>query len=159
MPRVQPIPEQYTTITPALVVPDVAAARDWYQQAFDAAEYTHLNSPDGTRVIQSHLRIGDAMLILNEQAPDAALYPPLSYGGTPVTIHLYVTDVDTLWRKLMGLKVTVIFPLQDVYWGDRFGKVADPFGHHWSVASRRRDLKPKEIQERAEKIFGIHKEE
>ena len=159
MPRVNPIPEHFTSITPALVVPDVAAAREWYQRAFHATEHAHLNSADGARVIQAHLRIGDAMFTLNEQAPDAGLYPPLSYGGTPVTIHLYVADVDALWRDVMALQVTVLFPLQDVYWGDRYGKFADPFGHHWSVASRRRDLKPEEIQERAEKIFGIHQEE
>lgn len=152
--KVKPVPEGFHTLTPYLVVQGAAAAIDFYKQAFGAEEHSRTLAADGVSIAHAELQIGDSLLLLCDQLPSAGINSPAVLGGSPVTLHLYVKDVDSLWRQALDAGVRVLFPLQDTYWGDRYGKVIDPFGHCWSLASRTRDLTPEEIAERAAAVFG-----
>jgi uncharacterized glyoxalase superfamily protein PhnB len=153
--KINPVPEGFHTITPVLVVQGAAAAIEFYKRAFGAEECARTLGPDGVSIVLAELRIGDSKLLLCDEFPAVGSRSPLALSGSPVTMHLYVRDVDTLWRQALEAGVHVLMPLEDAYWGDRYGKVADPFGHHWSLASRRRDLSAEEIAERAKTAFGL----
>jgi len=152
--KVNPIPRGYHTVTPFLVVQDANAAIEFYKNAFGAEEHGRILGVDGVSIAQAELQIGDSLILLSDELPSIGIRSPLAVGGSSVTIHLYVRDVDSLWIQALQAGVQVLFPLQDVYWGDRYGKVVDPFGHYWSLASRRRKLSPEEIAERAKAAFG-----
>lgn len=152
--KVNPIPRGYHTVTPFLVVQDANAAIEFYKNAFGAEEHGRILGIDGVSIAQAELQIGDSLILLSDELPSIDIRSPLAFGGSSVTIHLYVRDVDSLWMQALQAGVQVLFPLQDVYWGDRYGKVVDPFGHYWSLASRRRKLSPEEIAERAKAAFG-----
>ena len=152
--KVNPIPRGYHTVTPFLVVQDANAAIAFYKNAFGAEEHGRILGIDGVSIAQAELQIGDSLILLGDELPSIDVRSPLAFGGSSVTIHLYVRDVDSLWIQALQAGVQVLFPLQDVYWGDRYGKVVDPFGHYWSLVSRRRKLSPEEIAERAKAAFG-----
>lgn len=141
------VPEDFHTITPHLVVNGVGAAIDWYSAAFGAHELLRNMAPDGTSVMHSELLLGDSRFFVVDEFPSAA--SPKSLGGTPVTLHLYVEDVDALFDRAVAAGATVLLPVADQFWGDRYGMLTDPFGHRWSIASRIEDLSPKALQERA----------
>lgn len=154
MPEVDPVPEDFHTITPHLVVRDADRAIDFYERAFGARELYRNLAPDGHSIIHSELPIGDSRLFINEEFPDYGQHSPRHYGGSAVTLHLYVADVDALFNRAVdtGTKVTV--PLADQFWGDRYAKVRDPFGHEWSLASRIEDLAPETVHQRAHAAFN-----
>lgn len=138
------------SVSPHLVVDDAAAAIDFYVKAFDATELGRVPHPDGRRLVHAALQINGAMIMLNDDFPemtDGKSTTPTSLGGTPVTIHLTVADVDAKFQKAIDAGATVVAPLEDQFWGDRYGMVRDPFGHQWSLGQPVREVSFEEIQE------------
>lgn len=150
-----PIPEGFHTITPHLVVKGASEAIVFYKRAFGAEELGRMPfpGPDGqVKIGHAELRIGDSRLFLADEFPGQGATGPV--GGSPVTIHLYVTDADTAFERAVAAGATVTMPLADMFWGDRYGQLVDPFGHHWSIAAHLEDLTPEQMQERMAAAFG-----
>lgn len=143
--NVKAVPDGMHTITPHLVCRDAAAAIAFYQKAFGAVELTRLPGPQG-KLLHALLRIGDSPLMLVDEFPDWGALGPQSLKGSPVTIHLYVEDVDAAVERAVAAGARLTMPVADMFWGDRYGTVEDPFGHRWSIATHIRDLSPEEIQ-------------
>ena len=152
--KVSPIPEDFRTITPHLVVKGVARAVEFYRQAFGAEELYRNLAPDGVSIIHSELLLGDSRFFINDEFPDHGVLAPDPARGSSITLHLYVPDVDAFYQRAVAAGAEVIFPLADCFWGDRYAIVRDPFGHRWSVASRIEDLSPADIQARAKAFFA-----
>lgn len=148
---VKPIPEGMHRVTPYLTVKDAPAAIEFYQRAFGAVELQRIPGADG-RLLHASLKIGDSTLMMSEEFLEFGGKGPLALGGSPVSIHLYVEDVDAAWEQATAAGCEVTMPLEDTFWGDRFGSLRDPFGHLWSLASRVRDLAPEEVREAAANI-------
>lgn len=137
------------SLSPHLVVDDAAAAIEFYAKAFDAVELGRVPSPDG-RLVHAAVQINGAMVMLNDDFPemcDGKRSTPTALGGTPVTIHLTVSDVDARFQQAVDAGATVVMPLADQFWGDRYGVVQDPFGHQWSLGQPLREVSYEEIQE------------
>ena len=147
---VRPIPEGYHSVTPALLVRGGAQAIDFYTRAFGARELGRMPAPDGQRIWHAELQIGDARLMLADEFPDMGGHAPESLGGTPVSLHLYVEDADATVQRALDAGATVIQPLMDAFWGDRYGRIKDPFGHEWGVATHIEDVPEAEMRRRAE---------
>ena len=134
-------------LSPHLVVDDAAAAIDFYTKAFGAVEVIRLPRPDG-KLIHASVRINGFLVMLNDDFPEMSggksMTPP-ALGGTPVTIHLTVPDVDAVFQRALDAGATQVMPLEDQFWGDRFGVVADPFGHHWSLGQPIREVSHEEL--------------
>ena len=130
---VKPIPDGFHTITPALVVKGAAKAIEFYKKAFGAEEIARLDGPGGS-VMHAELRIGSSMFMLSDEFPDFGAVGPEAIGGTPVSLCLYVEDCDATFNRAVEAGATTKVPPADQFWGDRYGKVADPFGHSWSIA-------------------------
>ena len=145
---VKPIPDGMHSVTPYLTVKDAPAAIEFYLRAFGAEEQQHIPGPDG-RLLHVSLKIGDSVIMMSEEFPEFGGKGPLALGGSPVSIHLYVEDVDSAWAKAVDAGCEITMPLEKTFWGDRFGSLRDPFGHLWSLASRVRDLTPEEVAEAA----------
>jgi PhnB protein len=147
--NVKPVPEGYHTVTPYLVQRDAKRALEFYRKAFGAETKTSMPSPDG-RVMHAEVKIGDSMIFLSDEFPEMSseTKSPQSAGCVTSTIFLYVPDVDAVFKKAVEAGARVIMPVSDMFWGDRFGKVADPFGHHWGIATHKEDLAPQEIHKR-----------
>jgi len=142
------VPEEFHTITPQLVVSGVAKAIDWYTEALGANELLRNTAPDGKSIMHSELLLGDSRFFVVDEF-QGSMISPLRLGGTPVTLHLYVEDVDDLFDRAVAAGASVIMPVADQFWGDRYGMLSDPFGHRWSIASRIEDLSPRALQKRA----------
>lgn len=145
-----PIPEGYHSLTPALIIRGAARAIDFYQKVFGATETFRMNSKDGTTVLHAELRIGDSTLMLGDESPQMNCLSPQSIGGTGSSIYFYTPNVDEIFDRALKAGATQIMPPTDMFWGDRFGKLQDPFGHQWSIATRTRQLTPEEISQAAE---------
>ena len=141
---VQAIPDGMHSITPHLVCSDAAAAIDFYARAFGAVELFRLPGPGG-RLIHACVRIGNSQVFLVDEFPDMGANGPLRLGGSPVTLHHQVQDADAVVAQAVAAGATVTMPLQDMFWGDRYGQLRDPFGHCWSVATHKVDLTPEQI--------------
>jgi PhnB protein len=139
MAEVKAIPDGYRTVTPFLSVDGASEAIDFYKKAFGAEEKSRLPGPDG-RVLHAELKIGDSIVMLS----DAMIGQPLTAG-----IHLYVTDADALWARATGAGAKVLMPIADMFWGDRYGVLADKWGNKWSLATHQEDLTPEEVGMRA----------
>lgn len=146
--KLKKIPEGFHTITPHLTVRNAVEAIDFYQRAFGAEARRVTHGPDGKTVMHAEVKIGDSILMLNDEFPDWNVLSPLSIGGTGVTIHLYVEDADAAFGRAVEAGATVKMPLSDAPWGDRYGQVADPFGHQWSIGTHIEDVSPEEITKR-----------
>jgi PhnB protein len=143
---VKPIPDGFHAITPHIVVRDSAKAIDFYKRAFGAVEVSRHTAPGG-KIMNASLRIGDSCFMLNDEFPDlGGSRSPESAGGTTCTLHLYVSDVDALFKRAVDAGATVETPLTDSFWGDRYGLVIDPFGHRWSMATHINDVTAQEIE-------------
>jgi len=154
MTKATPVLEDFHTITPHLVVRDAAQAVAFYTRAFGAEERYRNLAPNGESIVHSELLLGDSRFFVNEEFPDHDQHSPIHYGGTAVTLHLYVSDVDTLFIRAVNAGAEIIIELADQFWGDRYGRLRDPFGHEWSLASRIEDLSPDEIHQRAVAVLG-----
>ena len=140
MSKVKPIPDGMNTVTPHLVCKDAAKAIEFYKKAFGAEEGGRLTTPDRKKVLHSSLRIGDSALMLTDEFPDWGSVGPETLKGTPVVIHLYVKDADSVFDQAVKAGATVKMPIAEMFWGDRYGQLQDPFGHVWSVATHVRDV-------------------
>jgi PhnB protein len=145
---VKPIPEGYTTLSPSLAVDDAAEAIEFYKRAFGAQERGRMEGPEGT-IAHAELQIGDSVLMLADPMPQASTRTPREIGGTTVNLFMYVEDVDAVVQRAVDAGATVTMPVDDMFWGDRFGSVTDPYGHSWSVATHVEDVPPEEMAERA----------
>jgi PhnB protein len=145
---VKPIPDNYPQVVPYLCVDGAAAAIDFYRLVFGATERMRMSEPDG-RLGHAELEIGTALIMLSDEFPDMGVRAPKTIGGTPVTISVYVENVDEVFARAVEAGSTVLRPVTDQFFGDRAGQFEDPFGHRWSVATRIEDLTPQEMGERA----------
>jgi PhnB protein len=145
---VKPVPEGYHTVTPFLAVDDASAAIDFYARALGARERARMPMPDG-KVAHAELEIGDSIVMLADPFPQATTRPPKELGGTTVGVFLYVEDVDAFVGRAADAGATVTMAPEDMFWGDRFGQITDPFGHQWQVATHIEDVPPEEMAERA----------
>jgi len=143
-----------TNITPHLVFDKAADAIEFYKKAFGAQELMRMPGPDG-RLMHAAVRIGDSDLMMCDAFPEYGGSPsPKTLGNSPVTIHLNTPDVDKVFAQAIKAGATETMPVADMFWGDRYGKLVDPFGHHWSIATRIEDLTPDQMKERCEKAFS-----
>lgn len=152
--KVKRVPEGFHTITPGLVVNGARKAIEFYKEAFGAEAISVKTSPDGTKVVHSEVKIGDSRIFVNDEFPEMGARGPQSIGGTPVSLNIYVEDADALFEKAVAAGATVLMPLVDQFWGDRWGMLTDPFGHIWSVASHVADLSQEEIDKASEEYFS-----
>ncbi|MBZ5630614.1 MAG: VOC family protein [Acidobacteriia bacterium] len=149
-----PIPCGMHSITPHIIVNGAAKAVEFYKKVFGAEQVGPVSTmPDG-KVMHAHLKIGDSHLMMADEFPQGSCRSPQSLGGSPVVLTLYVTDVDATWKKATEAGAKVVFPLSNQFWGDRYGQVADPFGHVWALATHIEDLTQAEIEERAKSAFA-----
>lgn len=144
MAPVKPIPDGMSAVTPHLVCAGAADAIEFYRKAFGAVEEARLPGPDG-KLMHALIRIGGAAVMLVDEMPQWGAVGPKTLKGSPVTIHLYVADADAFVARAAAAGAKVTMPVDDAFWGDRYGVLEDPFGHHWSVATHTRDLTPAEI--------------
>jgi uncharacterized glyoxalase superfamily protein PhnB len=148
--------EDFHTITPHLTVRGVNEAVKFYEKAFGAAELYRNLAPDGKSVMHVELMLGDSRLLLHDEFPEHGQFSPQGGQATGVVLHLYVDDVDDIYQRTVDAGATVVMPLQDCFWGDRYAIVVDPFGHRWSMATRIEDLSPRELQKRASDWSAQH---
>ncbi|MFY9977355.1 MAG: VOC family protein [Candidatus Sulfotelmatobacter sp.] len=147
----KPIPEGYHTLTPHMTVRDAARAIEFYKQAFGAIEKGVMKGPDG-KVMHAELRIGDSVFMLADEFPEFGSLSPQSSGGSGMGLHIYTEDVDSAFDRAVKAGAAVEMPVTEMFWGDRYGKLADPFGHKWSIATHKRDVSMEEMEE-AQKAF------
>ena len=145
---VKPIPEGYPQVTPYLCIDGAGAAIDFYRDVFGATERMRMPAPDDT-IGHAEVQIGDSVIMLSDEFPDMGMRGPRTLGGTPVTLSVYVDDVDTVFDRAVSAGATTLRPVEDQFYGDRSGQFEDPFGHRWSVASHIEDVPPDEMAKRA----------
>lgn len=156
MSEIQPIPEGSQGLIPHLVVGDGARALDFYRRAFGAEVVVVTHAPDGEKVMHAELRIGGRPFFICDDFPEWGGRPrtPAALGGTAVTLHLYVLDTDAAIERALSAGARVRIPPQDMFWGDRYGVVTDPFGHEWSFATRQRDVPREELERGASQALA-----
>jgi len=148
--KVKPVPDGMHAVTPHLTCAGAADAIEFYKKAFNAVEIKRMPGPQG-KLMHALIRIGDSAVMLADEFPDWGSFGPKSLNGSPVTIHIYVEDVDALVERAVAAGAKITMPLEDTFWGDRYGKLEDPFGHHWSVATHLRDMSSEDMQQAAQK--------
>ena len=149
----RPIPEGMHSLTPHIICAGAAEAIEFYRKAFNAVEVTRLPGSDG-KLMHAAVRIGDSTLMLVDENPRYGSLGPKTLKGSPVWIHLYVDDADATVAQAAAAGAKVTMPVKDMFWGDRYGQLEDPFGHRWSVATHTRDLTTEEIREGMAKMAG-----
>ena len=154
--QVKAVPPGFHTLTPHLVVRNAEQALEFYKNAFGAEVLHVAHMPDG-KVMHASLRIGDSMLMLNDELPDYGTLSPLSTGDSAVTIHIYTENVDAAFNRALSAGAQVKMPLADQFWGDRYGVVADPFGHKWSLGAHIIDMSPEEMQREQDRAMAAMK--
>jgi PhnB protein len=153
MTKVKPIPDGMHSVTPHLICAGAADAIEFYKKAFDAVDLGRLPGPKG-KLMHAAIRIGDSTVMLVDEMPEWGAFGPKSLKGSPVTIHLYVQDVDASVARAVAAGAKITMPLDDMFWGDRYCKVEDPFGHHWSIATHVREVSSEEMQQAMQKMGG-----
>lgn len=145
---VKPIPDEYPRVMPYLIVDGAAAAIDFYKSVLGAGERMRMSGPDG-RVGHAELELGQAVIMLADENPEMGIHGPTKFGGTPVTLHVYVEDADAAFARALSAGATSLRPIEDQFYGDRSGQFEDPFGHRWNVATHVEDVPPDEMEKRA----------
>lgn len=145
MPAKNP-PAGYHSVTPAICVRGAPQAIEFYKQAFGAVEVSRMTAPDGS-IAHAEIRIGDSVIMLGEENPAWGVKSPATLGGTHGSLHIYVDNADAAFDQALKAGATVRMPLENAFWGDRYGKVTDPFGHEWGIATRVKEMTEQEIQE------------
>jgi uncharacterized glyoxalase superfamily protein PhnB len=143
---VEAIPKGYHTITPHMTVRDAARAIEFYKQAFGAVARGAMKGSDG-KIMHAELLIGDFIIMLADEYPQFGALSPQSTGGTGMGLHIYIEDVDSAFDRAVKAGATVEMPVADMFWGDRYGKLADPFGHKWSIGTHKRDATTEEMEQ------------
>ena len=150
---VNPIPEGYPRVTPYLIVDDGAAAIDFYTSVLGAGERMRMAGPDG-KVGHAELNVGDSVIMLADEHPEMNAVGPKTVGGTPVSIHVYVEDSDSVFERAIEAGAKSLAPMEDKFYGDRSGSFEDPFGHHWNIATHVEDVPEEEMAKRAEEAMA-----
>jgi uncharacterized glyoxalase superfamily protein PhnB len=153
MAKVKAIPEGYHTVTPSVIVDDGASAIDFYKRAFGARELMRMPGPDG-RIMHAEIQIGDSRVMLSDEMPEMDVRSPKAYNGTPVGFYVYVENVDAAWQRALDAGAKQVSPLADMFWGDRTGRLQDPFGHKWTLSQHVQDLTPEQIEKGQEAFFA-----
>ncbi len=153
MRKVKPIPDGMHSVTPHLVCASAADAIEFYKKAFNATEVGRMPGPQG-KLMHASIRIGDSPVMLTDEFPDWGSFGPKSLKGSPVTIHLYVEDVDAVVERAVAAGAKITMPVADMFWGDRYCRLEDPFGHHWSVATHIREMTYEEMKQAMPKSRG-----
>jgi uncharacterized glyoxalase superfamily protein PhnB len=148
MAKVRPVPEGHHTVAPYLIVEDATAAIEFYTRAFGAAELFRMPGPDG-RIMHAEVLVGDSPVMLSDANPEMGAEPPSAFKGSPVSLFLYVPDVRALFERAVAAGAEVRVPISDMFWGDRYAQVTDPFGHTWQMATHIEDVAPEELGRRA----------
>lgn len=154
MNEVKKIPEGYHTITPILIVKDGLKAIEYYKKVFGAIDKGTMMMPDNKSVAHAELEIGDSKIMLSDEFPEMKCLSPPSVGGSPVSLFLYVEDVDEIFTLAVSEGGKSLDPIQDQFWGDRHGIIQDPFGHVWSISTHIKDLSPEEIKKAGAEAFS-----
>jgi PhnB protein len=149
----KPIPEGYHSLTPYLSLDDAGKAIEFYKRAFGAEERVRMPAPDG-RIAHAELQIGDSILMLSDMFEQSVGKTPKELGGTTMGLFLYVEDVDEVFKQAIDAGATAKQEPEDQFWGDRFGRITDPFGHDWQIATHKEDLTPEQMQERAKEAMA-----
>jgi PhnB protein len=152
-PKVNPIPQGYHTVTPSLTVSNAVKALEFYPRAFGAQETLRMPGPGG-KILHAEIRIGDSIIMLNDEMPDMRAQSPESLGGSPVALYVYVENVDAAWKRALDAGATEVMPLQDMFWGDRLGCVLDPFGYKWNLAQHVSDPSMEEMKRGQEQFMA-----
>ena len=147
------IPEGYNSVTPVLAVDDANAAIEFWQRAFGAAERSRMLGPDG-KVAHAEIEIGDSVIMTSDQYPQSSTKPPKEVGAPTSAVFLYVEDVDSVVQDAVDAGAEITMPVEDMFWGDRFGQVRDPFGHVWQIATHVEDVEPAEMEKRAQEAMA-----
>ena len=153
MAKVKPVPDGMHTVTPHLVCAGAADAIEFYRKAFGAVEEGRLPGPNG-KLMHAMIRIEGSAVMLVDEMPEWGALGPKALKGSPVTIHLYVEDVDAFVKRAVAAGAKITMPVADQFWGDRYGQLEDPFGHHWSIGTHIRDVTPDEMQQAMRKMAG-----
>ena len=155
---VKPIPDGYHTVTPYLIVDDAAAAIDFYSRALGAVELMRVAGPGGS-VMHAEIKVGDSPVMLADANPDWDMKGPPALDGTPVSLAVYVENVDEVFQRAVSAGGEEVRPVQDQFYGDRTGTLRDPYGHVWTIATHTEDLEPAEIEKRFEEMMASQKPE
>jgi PhnB protein len=147
------IPEGYHSVNPYLVVRNADRAIEFYKRAFGAEERFRMHGPDNKAIMHAELTIGDSVFMLTEESPDMKTLSPESIGGSPVSLYIYVKDVDSIFNQAVSEGATILHPVNDQFYGDRSGYLKDPFGHLWSIATHKKDLSPDELRKAGQAFF------
>lgn len=151
---VKAVPDGFHTLTPSLVVSNGTQAIEFYKRAFGAEELFRNYAPDGKTIFHAEIKIGNSILMLSDEIPSMQCLSPQSLGGSPVSMYVYVEDVDTMFNQAVSAGATIVMQLTDAFWGDRFCQLKDPFGHTWSLATRKQNLSPEELEKAAKAAFS-----
>ena len=154
MAKVNPIPEGIHTITAGLVVKGAKRAIEFYKAAFGAKELGIMLGLDGQSVMHAELKIGDTKIFLGDESPGMGALSPQSLGGSPITLNIYTEDCDAMFNRAVAAGATVKMPLADMFWGDRYGKLTDPFGHVWGIATHKEDVSKEEMEKRGKEAMA-----
>ena len=152
--EVKAIPDGYEGITPYLICKNAEAAIEFYKKAFGAIELVRIGEPG--MVGHAEMKIGNAIFMMADEFPDMGVVSPQTLGGTPVSLYIYVEDVDSFTEKAIAEGLKVLKPVSDQFYGDRSGRFEDPFGHHWGIATHKEDLTPEEMDERAKAAHAVN---
>jgi PhnB protein len=153
MTKAKPIPDEYPQVTPYLCIDGASAAIEFYRNVFDATERMRMPAPGG-KIGHAELQIGDSVIMLADEFPEMDIRGPKALGGTPVTMNVYVEDVDAVFDRAVNAGAKALRPVQDQFYGDRSGQFEDPFGHRWSIATNIEDVSPEEMAKRAAEVMG-----
>jgi uncharacterized glyoxalase superfamily protein PhnB len=154
--KVNAIPDGYHSVTANLVIKGASEAIDWYKQALGAQELYRMPGPDG-RLMHAEIKIGDSVIMLTDEMPEMGGKGPETLGGTPVSLMIYCKDCDALFNRAVGAGASVRMPLEDAFWGDRWGMVTDPFGHVWSIGTRKKNLSVPEMKAAMDEFMANYK--
>ncbi len=150
---VKPVPEGFHTATPTLIVRNAAEAIEFYKSVFDAEERMRMPSPDG-KIMHAELKIGDSIIFLSDEFPNMGGKSPQTLGGHSGGVYLYVPDVDDVFQRALDAGAKTAMPVSDMFWGDRYGTLIDPFGHSWGVSTHVEDVSEEEMGKRAEAFYA-----
>jgi len=154
MSAIKPVPPGFNTVSAYLIVKNAVEALDFYQRAFGAKPGLRMAGPDGQSTMHAEMRLGNSTVMLTDENPQWNSKSPQSLGGTPASLHLYVDDVDAVFQRAVEAGCTVRYPVMDTFWGDRYGKLQDPFGHEWGIATHKEDVDEDEMARRAQEFFA-----
>ena len=149
----EPIPSGFSSITPHIIIKGCSDAIEFYKKAFDAVEIYKSLMPDG-RVMHAMIQIGNSFVMAADEFPEMGATSPNTIGGTSTSLHIYTQDADKMYNQAIKAGATPIMPINNMFWGDRYGQVQDPYGHRWAIATHMKDVTPEEMQEAAKKLFS-----